>query len=225
MRENALVPVAVDSTQHALSGPPGPVGWVQDPASKQKVKVGARSRDLANWPIRTFTYVMAERDEVPYEDCVVCGGERGRERRSANSSICKFNACQKELSRRRQEARAAGDVPPVAQRLPAPPAKCRKIKDVLGVTLCGLDLDADQRRVGKKSGYDDVQLQVRGGFGGAKDKAEDLMPDTRWVKLDDLVEAMPKRDLKKLFTFAKNLVSVLEAAEQELREGEGEEAE
>ena len=51
------------------------------------------------------------------------------------------------------------------------------------------------------------------------------MPDTRWVKLDDLVEAMPKRDLKKLFTFAKNLVSVLEAAEQELREGEGEEAE
>ena len=116
---------------------------------------------------------------MSYEDCVVCGGERGRERRSGGSSICKFDGCQKELSRRRKEARAAGDVPPVAERPPAQPAKCRKIKDVLGVTLCGLDLDADQRRVGKKSGYDDVQLQMRGGFGGAKDKAEDLMPDTR----------------------------------------------
>ena len=104
---------------------------------------------------------MAERDEVPYEDCVVCGGERGRERRSANSSICKFNACQKELTRRRNEARAAGDVPPVAERLPAPPAKCRKIKDVLGVSVCGFDLNADQKRVGKDWGYDDVHCQER----------------------------------------------------------------
>ena len=96
---------------------------------------------------------------------------------------------------------------------------------MLGVSVCGFDLNADERRVGKEWGYDDIQFQLRGGFGGARDKAEDLMPDTRWVKLDDLVEAMPKRDLKKLFTFSKNLVSVLEAAEQELREGEGEEAE
>ena len=113
----------------------------------------------------------------------------------------------------------------MAERPPAQPAKCRKIKDVLGVSVCGFDLNADERRVGKEWGYDDIQFQLRGGFGGARDKAEDLMPDTRWVKLDDLVEAMPKRDLKKLFTFAKNLCSVLEAAEQELRESEGEEAE
>ena len=116
---------------------------------------------------------------MPYEDCVVCGGERGRERRSGGSSICKFDGCQKELSRRRKEARAAGDVPPVAERPPAQPAKCRKIKDVLGVSVCGFDLNADEKRVGKEWGYDDIQFQLRGGFGGARDKAEDLMPDTR----------------------------------------------
>ena len=61
---------------------------------------------------------------------------------------------------------------------------------------------------------------MRGGFGGARDKAEDLIPDTRWVTLDDLVAAMDKRSLKKLFTFAEQLKGVLEAAEERLREGE-----
>ena len=73
-------------------------------------------------------------------------------------------------------------------------------------------MSADERRVGRKNGDDDIHIQLRGGFGNSGDAAEDLIPDTRWVKLDDLVEAMEKRELKKLFTFAQQLKGMLEVA-------------
>ena len=112
------------------------------------------------------------------------------------------------------------------QQTPAAPAtKCRKIKDVLGVSLCLVsEMSSEERRVGRKNGDDDIHCEVRGGFGSAGDKAEDLIPDTRWVKLDELVDAMDKRALKKLFLFAGQLKGVLEAAEERLREDADEEA-
>jgi hypothetical protein len=91
------------------------------------------------------------------------------------------------------------------------------------VSLClTSDMTGEDKRIGRKNGDDDIQCQVRGGFGGAHDKVEDLVPDTRWVKLDELVDAMDHAQLKKLFIFARQLEGLLERAEERLREGEDE---
>ena len=58
-------------------------------------------------------------------------------------------------------------------------------------------------------GDNDISCEVRGGFGNSGDKAEDLIPVTRWINLTDLVAAMDKQQLKKLFTFAGKLHDVL----------------
>ena len=115
---------------------------------------------------------MAADDEEPFYGCVVCSGEQGRERKAAGAAVCKFDGCAKEYTRRRRAADAAGDTPRRREAPPAaPPAKCRKIKDVLGVSMCLLsEMDADEKRVGRDNGDDDIQCQVRGGFGGARDK-------------------------------------------------------
>ena len=159
---------------------------------------------------------MAIDDEEPFLECVVCHGDNGRERKCSGAMICKHNRCNKTYQQRRREARAAGHEP---EQAPAPPpAKCRKIKDVLGVSLCLVsELSSDERRTGRESGDDDIQCEVRGGFGNDGDDPEDLIPDTRWVKLDDLVEAMEKEDLTKLFTFASQLKRKLTDAEKRLR--------
>jgi len=160
---------------------------------------------------------MAREDEEPFTDCVVCFGQKGRERRSDGAAVCKFDGCSKEYTRRNRERAGDGisrrEAPPPS----APPAKCRKIKDVLGVSTCLLaEMDADERRVGRKSSDDDIQIQVRGGFGGTDDKAEDLIPDTRWVQLADLLDALDKKGRKKLHTFAEDLKEMLEDAEDRL---------
>ena len=69
-----------------------------------------------------------------------------------------------------------------------------------------------ERRVGRKywaTMTSLVRCVQRGGFGNSDDKAEDLIPDTRWINLTDLVAAMDKQQLKKLFTFAGKLHDVL----------------
>ena len=84
------------------------------------------------------------------------------------------------------------------------------------------EMTGEEKRTGRKNGDDDIQCQVRGGFGVARDKAEDLIPDTRWVKLDELVDAMDRAQLNKLFKFASQLEGLLQRAEERLRE-DGEE--
>ena len=39
-------------------------------------------------------------------------------------------------------------------------------------------MTSEEKRLGRKNGDDDIQCEVRGGFGGARDKAEDLIPDS-----------------------------------------------
>jgi len=162
-------------------------------------------------------------EEDPFVDCVVCHGDRGRARRSDGSAICLFDGCKKEYAKRRRGSNNYGDTL-LAEALPkAPRHECRKIKDVLGVSLClTSEMSNEEKRIGRKCGDDDIQCEVRGGFGGARDKAEDLIPDTRWVKLDELVVAMDRSQLKKLFIFARQLEGVLERAEERLREDEDE---
>ena len=152
-------------------------------------------------------------------ECVVCHGARGRARRSEGSNICLHDGCKREYAKRRRDDNGGDTLPqPLA---PAPRHTCRKIKDVLGVSLClTSEMSSEERRVGRNNGDDDIQCEVRGGFGGARDKTEDLIPDTRWVKLDELVDAMTHDQLKKLFTFASQLKGVLERAERSLRESE-----
>jgi hypothetical protein len=164
---------------------------------------------------------MADDIEVFFE-CVICHGEQERERRSDGSSICAHERCKREYAKRRRDGTNSGDQPPLVEKaLAAPPKKCRKIKDVLGVSLClTSELSSDEKRTGRTFSNDDIQCEVRGGFGDARDKVEDLIPDTRWVKLSDLVDAMDKGQLKKLFTFAGQLKSLLERAEEGHREAQ-----
>ena len=150
-------------------------------------------------------------------DCAVCHGQRRRARRSEGSAICRHEGCKTEYAKRRRDGNAEL---PLAEKLPkAPRHECRKIKDVLGMSMVLVaELGFDERRVGRTSGDNDIQCEIRGGFGNRGDKDEDLIPDTRWVKLTDLVEAMNKQQLKKLFTFAGKLHDVLKHAEERVRE-------
>ena len=117
-------------------------------------------------------------------DCAVCHGDRRRARRSEGSAICRHEGCKTEYAKRRRDGNAEL---PLAEKLPkAPRHECRKIKDVLGVSLClTSEMTSEEKRIGRRNGDDDIQCEVRGGFGGVRDKVEDLIPDTRWVKLDD----------------------------------------
>ena len=151
-------------------------------------------------------------------ECVVCHGERGRARRSEGSAICLHDGCNRDYAKRRRGSNDDGDIVLLPK---APRHKCRKIKDVLGVSLCLTSgMTSEEKRVGRKHGDDDIQCEVRGGFGGARDKVEDLIPDTQWVKLEELVGAMDHSQLKKLFLFARQLERLLERAEERLREDE-----
>jgi hypothetical protein len=164
---------------------------------------------------------MSDEEEV-FFDCVECFGANGRARRSDGSNTCRHDGCKKDYAKRRRGSDNNGDISSLP--LPkAPQHKCRKIKDVLGVSLClTSQMSGEEKRTGRKTGDDDIQCQVRGGFGGARDKVEDLIPDTRWVKLDELVDAMDHSQLKKLFTFSRQLGDVLERAEKRLRVDEDE---
>ena len=153
-------------------------------------------------------------------DCIECHGASGRARRSEGSAICPFDGCKRKYAKRRRGSNGDGELPLVEMPPKVPRHECRKIKDVLGVSLClTSEMTSEEKRLGRKNGDDDMQCEVRGGFGGARDKAEDLIPDTRWVKLVDLVDAMDQTQLKKLFMFARQLEGLLQRAEENLREG------
>ena len=164
---------------------------------------------------------MSDEGEEVFWDCVVCHGDNGRARRSDGSAICLHDGCKKEYAKRRKGNDGGIALPPPPR--PAPRHECRKIKDVLGVSMClTSEMSSEEKRIGRNIGDDDIQCEVRGGFGGPRDKAEDLIPDTRWVKLEALVDAMDKAQLKKLFSFAAQLKGVLDHAEKRLREDKDE---
>ena len=151
-----------------------------------------------------------------FDDCVSCGGKQGRSRRSLGSTNCRHEACKGVRKRRHEEpqAVAAPDVRAVA-------TSCFKVKELLGISVC-LELDADERRVGREADDDDIALQVRGGFGkGAHEDESDLIPDTRWVQWSELIDNEVDDDaLEKLEKLAKTLPKLLKAARKRKRERE-----
>jgi hypothetical protein len=154
-------------------------------------------------------------DEEAFEDCEVCQGENGRERKSDGSAICKFDGCVREY-RRRRAARRDGVEQPEAL---APPAKaartsCFKIREVLGIDMC-VAANPRQKRAGRKAGDDNISYKVRGGFG--EDKDDELMPETRWVKLSDLVFNMNDSSLASLDKWAGKLQKAAQEARKRTR--------
>jgi hypothetical protein len=159
---------------------------------------------------------MSEEGEEPFLDCYLCSGENGRERRSQGSPICKFDGCVKEHARRRAAAKESG-----LQRTALAPAaaavkrtSCFKIREVVGVDLC-VAADGRQKRAGRPLDADNMAYKVRGGYG--EDKDDELIPDTRWVNLSELVANLDDRSLVVLDSWANGLQKVLKAARKKQR--------
>jgi hypothetical protein len=154
-------------------------------------------------------------DEEAFVDCEVCHGENGRKRKSDGSTICRFDGCVREYRRRRAARRDGVDQPEAL----APPAKaartsCFKIREVLGIDMC-VAANPRQKRAGRKAGDDNISYKVRGGFG--EDKDDELMPETRWVKLSDLVFNMNDSSLASLDKWAGKLQKAAQEARKRTR--------
>ena len=54
--------------------------------------------------------------------------------------------------------------------------------------MCMDRLSSKERRVGRDREDEHIQYQVRGKFGDDSDEDPDMVPDTRWVKLSELVQ-------------------------------------
>ena len=161
---------------------------------------------------------MVDLDELDgqpiFFECSECHGANRRSRKSPGSRNCKHSSCKGVRKRAREEQQPDAEVA-----MASAPTTCFKVKEVLGFSLC-LQLDADERRVGRHADDDDHQLQVRGGFGKHEGEDDlDLIPDTRWVSLAELVDNdMDAAALASLESFAKKLPKVLKAAAKRIRE-------
>ena len=118
--------------------------------------------------------------------------------------------------RRRRAARRDSVEQPEAL---APPAKaartsCFKIRKVLGIDMC-VAANPRQQRAGRKAGDDNISYKVRGGFG--EDKDDELVPETRWVKLSDLVFNMSDSSLASLDKWAGKLQKAAQEARKRTR--------
>ena len=161
---------------------------------------------------------MSDNGDI-FTGCCVCFGDMNKPRNGANGSRCTHNSCKTELTRRNQEARAAklasaGDAPMVD----IDPTECFKIKEVLGVSMC-LKMSKTEKRRGCDYGDDDCYYQVRGKYGGSKDEdLDDMISDTRWVKLPELVMNMDESQLSELDKFAGQLQKAAKAARKRVRQ-------
>ena len=161
---------------------------------------------------------MSDEGDVFYE-CVICSGGNKRSRNGDNGTRCKHDSCKKELTRRNTELRAArleptGDAPMVD----SDPTSCFRIKEVLGVSMC-LKLSKTEKRLGYEYGDEDYCYQVRGKYGGSKDEdPDDMVSDTRWVQLKELVHNMGESELSELDRWAGKLQKAAKAARLALRQ-------
>ena len=97
---------------------------------------------------------------------------------------------------------------------------CFVVKEVIGVSMCLEKISDKEWRCGRKIHDDEICYQVRGKFGQSMgEDQDDMVPDTRWVKLSSLVDnALDEKDCQLLDTFAKSLQAVAKAARKRLRE-------
>ena len=96
---------------------------------------------------------------------------------------------------------------------------CFKVKEVIGVSLCMEQMSAAERRVGRERADEEIRCQVRGKFGSDADEdTDDMLPDTRWVKLSELTDNIREADLKALDEFTRGLNKAIRDARRRLRQ-------
>ena len=97
------------------------------------------------------------------------------------------------------------------------PTSCFRIKEVLGVSMC-LKLSKTEKRLGYDYGAEDFCYQVRGKYGGSKhEDPDDMVSDTRWVQLKELVTNMNESQLSELDVWAGKLQKAAKAARKKIR--------
>ena len=162
---------------------------------------------------------MSEHGEDIFYDCVICSGAKTRERNGPNGTRCKHNSCKDELTRRNKEMRAAlqspaGDSAVVDQ----DPTECFRIKEVLGVSMC-LKMSKADKRLGCDYNPSDCYYHVRGKYGGSRNEdVDDMISDTRWVQLTELVRNMSEPQLAELDSWAGQLQKTAKAARKRVRQ-------
>ena len=137
--------------------------------------------------------------------CRFCpqGNPSGLPRSALGSDCCTGAACKRARAHERAQ-RAAGVQ--VATPTQAETTLCFKVKEVIGVSLCMEQMSAAERRVGRERADEEIRCQVRGKFGSDADEDnDDMLPDTRWVKLSELTDNIREADLKALDEFTRGL--------------------
>ena len=151
-------------------------------------------------------------------ECLECLGANGRGRRSDGSAICLDDGCKKKYAKRNAEKRARLEPAGDAAVVDSDPTSCFRIKEVLGVSMC-LKLSKTEKRLGYEYGAEDFCYQVRGKYGGSKhEDPDDMVSDTRWVQLKELVHNMGESELSELDRWAGKLQKAAKAARLALRQ-------
>ena len=87
------------------------------------------------------------------------------------------------------------------------------------MSLCMEQMSAAERRVGRERADEEIRCQVRGKFGSDADEdTDDMLPDTRWVKLSELTDNIREADLKALDEFTRGLNKAIKDARRRLRQ-------
>ena len=157
-----------------------------------------------------------------FMECYYCQGRKGCPRASEGSIRCSAGACKrKQAADNRAKKAGLADALPLAGELmesASLPRYCFKIKEVVGVSMCSNRLTSKERRVGRARADEDWSYQVRGKFGDDSDEdSDDMVPDTRWVPLSELVAKLDEPACKKLDAFASGLQKAAKQARKELR--------
>ena len=135
----------------------------------------------------------------PFACMYECGSGNPQNR---GSRRCSANQCKK---RQFEERRATHSAPTPVAAPNAPHAEatsCFVVKEVIGVSMCLEKISDKERRCGRKIHDDEICYQVRGKFGQSMgEDQDDMVPDTRWVKLSSLVDnALDEKDCQLLDT-------------------------
>ena len=82
-----------------------------------------------------------------------------------------------------------------------------------------MKLSKTEKRLGYDYGDEDICYQVRGKYGGSKhEDPDDMVSDTRWVQLKELVLNMGESELSELDRWAGKLQKAAKAARLALRQ-------
>ena len=124
---------------------------------------------------------------------------------------------EKELTRR-SKANQAAALEPAVDAVVDDPTSCFKVKEVLGMSMC-LKMTTTEKRLGCDYGDEDCYYHIRGKFGGSSSEdPDDMISDTRWVQLKELVLNMDESQLSELDTWAGQLQKAAKAARRRARQ-------